>query len=139
MEKTLRGNTNSKMNKRPEQLYGRTHKVNVSCGNLYVTVNRHEGKIMEVFATLGKGGSCTHCFCEFATRMLTLALRMGVTVDKIIQQGVGIQCPKPIMFPKDVSVLSCPDAIIKVLQKEHNKQNGEQNVEHKEINDEPKQ
>mgnify|MGYP001598735021 CR=1 FL=1 len=106
------------MNKRPEQLNGNTHKVQVACGNLYITVNKHEDKIVEVFATLGKGGSCIHCFCEFATRMLTLALRMGVSVEYIIKQGVGIQCPQPIMFPKENKVLSCPDAIVKVLQRE---------------------
>ena len=108
------------MNKRPEYLAGSTHKVHVSCGNLYVTVNKYEGKIIEVFATLGKGGSCTHCFCEFATRMLTLSLRAGVPIEQVIKQGNGIQCPQPVMFPKESKVLSCPDAIVKVLLKEVN-------------------
>lgn len=106
------------MDKRPEILEGKTHKIIVSCGNLYITVNQKEGKIVEVFATLGKGGTCIHCLCEFSTRMITLALKSGVPVEKVIIQGIGIQCPSPIMFPRESRVLSCPDAIAQVLRKE---------------------
>ena len=101
---------------RPKVIKGETVKVSTGCGNLYVTLNSDDDGVFEVFAALGKAGSCAKCVMEGISRVVTLAIRCGVPVDEIVKQLKGLQCPIPNMFPKEDRVLSCPDAIAKVLE-----------------------
>lgn len=103
---------------RPKVLTGKSVKVATGCGNLYITLNKNEDKLFEVFATLGKTGGCANAQNEGLTRMVTLCLRCGVPKEEIIKELVGIQCPNPVMFPEKERVLSCPDAIAKVIKEE---------------------
>ncbi len=103
---------------RPKTLAGKSVKVKTGCGNLYITLNRGGDKLFEVFATLGRAGGCANAQNEALTRMITLSLRCGVPKEEIIKQLEGIQCPNPTMFPKEERVLSCPDAIAKVIKEE---------------------
>jgi len=105
--------------KRPKALSGKTVKVETGCGNLYITLNSDKDKLFEVFATLGKTGACANAQCEALTRLLTLGLRCGVPVGEYIKELDGIQCPNARMFPKKDRVLSCPDAIAKILREEY--------------------
>lgn len=102
---------------RPEALGGVTAKVSTGCGNMYVQMNWHEGSLFEVFATLGNAGGCATCQSEAITRSVTLGLRCGLPVLEYMDQLRGIRCPTPLPFPKAKAVLSCPDAIAKVLAK----------------------
>lgn len=106
------------MNKkpRPKELAGKSVKVRTGCGPMYVTLNSDDEGIFEVFAVLGKAGSCTKCVMEGISRVVTLALRCDVDVKEIVKQLKGLQCPEPVMFPKPERVLSCPDGIAKVLE-----------------------
>ena len=103
---------------RPETLDGFTTKVITGMGNLYVTVTEMEGKPFEVFATIGKSGKSTMAKTEAIGRLVSLALRSGIPVDKIVEQLKGI-CGEHPVFSKDGLVLSIPDAISKVLEKRY--------------------
>jgi ribonucleoside-diphosphate reductase alpha chain len=92
---------------RPKILSGRTIMVRTDCGKIYVTLNRtDDGHYHEVFATLGKNGSCTKSQLEAITRSVTLALRADVHPDYAIEELGGIQCPC-----KSETAKSCADAI----------------------------
>lgn len=100
---------------RPETLEGFTTKMVTGYGNLYVTVTEYEGRPFEVFATIGKSGRSTTAKTEAIGRLVSLALRSGVKVGKIIEQLKGIGGEHPV-FQKDGLVLSIPDAISRVLE-----------------------
>ena len=103
---------------RPETLDGFTTKVVTGMGNLYVTVTEMEGKPFEVFATIGKSGKSTMAKTEAIGRLVSLALRSGISPDKIVEQLKGI-CGEHPVFSKEGLVLSIPDAISKVLEKRY--------------------
>jgi ribonucleoside-diphosphate reductase alpha chain len=103
---------------RPETLFGFTTKIKTGYGHLYVTVTEFEGKPFEVFATIGKSGRSTTAKTEAIGRLVSLALRAGVTVDKIVDQLKGIGGEHPI-FQDGGLVLSIPDAIARVLDKRY--------------------
>jgi len=100
---------------RPEVLEGFTSKMMTGMGNLYITVTEHGGNPFEIFATIGKSGRSTTAKTEAIGRLVSLALRSGVHVEKIISQLEGIGGEHPI-FHKDGLVLSIPDAIARVLK-----------------------
>jgi ribonucleoside-diphosphate reductase alpha chain len=100
---------------RPETLEGFTTKVVTGMGNLYVTVTEMDGKPFEVFATIGKSGKSTMAKTEAIGRLVSLALRSGISPDKVVEQLKGI-CGEHPVFSKDGLVLSIPDAISRVLE-----------------------
>ena len=104
---------------RPEITRGITEKVVIGCGNLYVTVNYDDTGICEVFANLGRAGGCPSQ-SEATSRLISTALRAGMDVDAIIEQLKGIRCLSTVRqraTNPNIKVLSCPDAIGKVLEK----------------------
>jgi len=103
---------------RPETLGGYTTKIKTGYGYLYVTVTEFEGRPFEVFATIGKSGRSTTAKTEAIGRLVSLALRSGVRVDKIVHQLKGIGGEYPI-FQDGGLVLSIPDAISRVLEKQY--------------------
>ena len=107
---------------RPETLLGFTTKMKTGYGHLYVTVTEYDSKPFEVFATIGKSGRSTTAKTEAIGRLVSLALRSGVTVDKIIDQLKGIGGEYPV-FQNGGLVLSIPDAIARVLEKRYSGEN----------------
>lgn len=106
--------TTLKVDKRPEVLNGFTQKIRTGYGNLYVTVNIRDGKPFEVFAHIGKSGYTTMADTEAICRLVSLALRAHVPVDRIIGQLRGIGGSNPV-FSGGSKVSSIPDAIAQVL------------------------
>ena len=119
---------------RPETLEGFTTRMNTGLGNLYVTVTEYEGRPFEVFATIGKSGHSTTAKTEAIGRLVSLALRSGVDVEKIVNQLKGIGGEHPV-FQKDGLVLSIPDAIARILEKKYmTNGNGKKNGSTKSLN-----
>lgn len=100
---------------RPPVMCGLTERVQIGCGNLYVTVNYDEYGICEVFTSTGKAGGCPSQ-SEATARLASIALRSGVSVDEVLKQLRGIRCPSTIRR-SDVHCTSCPDAIARVVEK----------------------
>ena len=100
---------------RPAITQGFTERVKIGCGNLYITVNYDENGICEVFTSTGKAGGCPSQ-SEATARLVSVALRSGISVDEIYDQLKGIRCPSTIR-QQGMSCTSCPDAIAKVVAK----------------------
>jgi ribonucleoside-diphosphate reductase alpha chain len=108
---------------RPRITTGLTEKFKTGCGNLYITVNYDEnGEICEIFTNTGRAGGCPSQ-SEATARLVSLALRSGLDTKEIIDQLKGIRCVSTIRH-KDLGILSCPDAIGRMIEKVA-KMNGE--------------
>jgi ribonucleoside-diphosphate reductase alpha chain len=97
---------------------GKTSKFRMGCGTLFVTVNRDDKGLCEVFANLGKAGGCP-AQSEATCRAVSAALRSGVDPRAMIDQLGRIRCLSAAVARKSnkgVDVLSCPDAIARALQ-----------------------
>ena len=98
--------------------YGQTLKFRMSCGTLFVTVNRDDRGLCEVFANLGKAGGCS-AQSEATCRAASVALRAGVDPRQIVEQLRGIRCLSTAKARSNghaTDVLSCPDAIAKAIE-----------------------
>ncbi|HEY1405082.1 MAG TPA: vitamin B12-dependent ribonucleotide reductase [Spirochaetota bacterium] len=102
--------------KRGELTWGVTRKIATGCGPLYVTMNRDENGLFEVFAVMGKSGGCAASQTEGISRLISLGLRCGIDPDQIIKQIKGVRCPNQA-WEKGGRVYSCADAIAKALEK----------------------
>ncbi|NMA67374.1 MAG: vitamin B12-dependent ribonucleotide reductase, partial [Clostridiaceae bacterium] len=111
---------------RPEVTSGFTEKVRIGCGNLYVTVNYDENGICEVFTNTGRAGGCPSQ-SEATARLVSIALRAGIDEKAIVEQLKGIRCPSTIR-QRGMNVLSCPDAIGRMIEKVMNHRNGNGDV-----------
>ncbi|HHV29484.1 vitamin B12-dependent ribonucleotide reductase [Acetivibrio mesophilus] len=111
---------------RSEIATGFTEKVKIGCGNLYVTVNYDEHGICEVFTNTGRAGGCPSQ-SEATARLVSIALRSGVDHKYIVEQLKGIRCPSTIR-QKGLKVLSCPDAIGRLIEKVAKMQNGQKDA-----------
>jgi len=100
---------------RPDITTGFTEKVKIGCGNLYIIVNYDEHGICEVFTNTGRAGGCPSQ-SEATARLVSIALRSGIDAKSIVEQLKGIRCPSTIR-QKDLKVLSCPDAIGRLIEK----------------------
>ncbi len=100
---------------RPDMAKGQTMKIGTGCGNLYITINEDEYGPNEVFSQMGKTGGCAAAQSEAVSRLASLAFRAGVEPHEVMEQLGGIRCPLPA-WGQGGMVLSCPDAISKVLK-----------------------
>ena len=100
---------------RPNVTTGFTERMKIGCGNLYVTVNYDQNGICEVFTSTGKAGGCPSQ-SEATARLMSVALRSGMSVHEVCAQLRGIRCPSTIR-QTGMSCTSCPDAIAKVVMK----------------------
>ncbi|MDR2891512.1 MAG: vitamin B12-dependent ribonucleotide reductase [Deltaproteobacteria bacterium] len=102
---------------RPDLVYGFTQRVNTGHGKMYVTINEVDGKPFELFATIGKSGRSTMAKAEAIGRLVSLALRSGISVEEVVAQIKGIGGDAPVFQKgKNGVVQSIPDAMAWVLE-----------------------
>ncbi|MEJ2323896.1 MAG: vitamin B12-dependent ribonucleotide reductase [Nitrospirota bacterium] len=105
--------------KRPEIMNAKVRKIQTGCGRLYVTVSEdEEGGLFELFTSMGKAGGCAASQSEAIGRLVSLALRSGISPESITKQLKGISCHQPAWSPNG-RILSCSDAIAKALERYH--------------------
>jgi len=101
---------------RPDTLIGVTKEIKTSCGKLYVTINRDEKGIFEIFNQMGKAGGCAASQSEAIGRLVSLALRSGIQPETIVKQLKGISCHLPSWGGNGGKILSCADAVSKAIE-----------------------
>jgi len=101
--------------RRPVVTVGQTIKVPTGCGPLYITINEDEHGPCEVFSTMGKAGGCAASQLETTSRLISYALRSGISPEAIVKQLKGIRCPSPFIGRGNI-ILSCGDAIGKTIE-----------------------
>jgi ribonucleoside-diphosphate reductase alpha chain len=102
---------------RPIKTKGATHRIPTACGNLYVTANRDDKGLCEVFVQMGKGGNCAAAQLEAIARLISLSLRANVEPNSIIKQLDNIKCTGTVWHDGG-KVHSCADAIATALKNE---------------------
>ncbi|MGH7480601.1 MAG: vitamin B12-dependent ribonucleotide reductase [Longimicrobiales bacterium] len=111
---------------RPAALAGTTRKMQSPLGDLYVTINEDEqGRPFELFATLGKAGGAAMADAEAIGRLVSLALRSGISIQDIYNQLRGISCDRAVGFGPN-KVLSVPDAVAQAMIQHDQEKNGVQ-------------
>lgn len=100
--------------RRPKRTYGPTICQETGCGKLYIRIYKHEEKIVEVFASLGKGGGCANCQLEAITRCITVGLSYGIPIEEYIKQLTDLKC----LNQQSDYLINCPNAIAKAIREE---------------------
>lgn len=100
-----------------DDLIGAKRKLNTGCGSLHFEVYFDEvtGEPLETFVNVGSSGGCEKNL-QFISRLISLALRAGVSIEDIIDQCKSIKpCPAYVSRTNkkhDTSKgSSCPSAI----------------------------
>jgi ribonucleoside-diphosphate reductase alpha chain len=100
---------------RPPVITGTTRKMSTGCGSLYVTVNQDEQGPFEIFSQMGKAGGCAASQSEAISRLVSLALRSGISPEAVTKQLKGISCHLHA-WQNGSKTLSCSDAIAKSIE-----------------------
>ena len=104
---------------RPKVTESDTHKIVTAegCQTLYVTVGKVAGQVIEVFIMMGKSGECNTCHNAALGIAISEGLQHGVPLGVFVDALRGVRCPNPMIAVKSKAdvVLSCPDAVAKVL------------------------
>lgn len=117
---TTQHSENVKIKDRPKFVRGITTKSDSPWGSVYVTLNfDNNDKCFEVFVTAGKSGSENKAVTEALSRVISLALRAGISLDEIIRTISNISGSEIWVYEAadktEVYVKSIPDAIAKML------------------------
>ena len=110
---------------RPNETIGLTRRIRTGEGTLYITINKDENGLCEVFTTIGKAGGNAAAQSEAISRLISLALRSGIDPNAIVKQLKGISGPNPT-WEDGRLILSTPDAIGKALD-DYLKEGGKNN------------
>ena len=100
---------------RPRMMEGRTLKLKLPQGGLYLTANLVNGDLKEVFVTLGKSGGDEKADAEALGRLISLYLQHGGDIKQVISTLKGIK-GKYVSWDEGTQLQSIPDAIAKALE-----------------------
>ena len=116
-ERDMEAGAARRKRQRPLALRGYTMKMNSPLGDLYVTINEDErGRPFEVFCTLGKAGGAAMADAEAMGRLMSLALRSGISIQQVKEQVRGISCDRAVGLGPN-KVLSVPDAVGQAIER----------------------
>ena len=96
---------------RPEVLHGVTIKVAAPEGKVYITINEHEGKAVEVKVTIGKGGTMLAAWADALARVITLGLHSDLDIHSMLAEISGITSDRARRDLKGVTIRSGPEAV----------------------------
>ncbi len=87
-------------------------------GNMHIniTVDPHTGREMEVFAQLGKGGDLANSDLEAICRLISLWLRSGGAIERVIRQLQSIGSSLQV-HTKEGKIMSLGDGLARALRK----------------------
>ena len=100
---------------RPKMMEGRTLKLKLPQGGLYLTGNLVNGELKEVFVTLGKSGGDEKADAEALGRLISLYLQSGGDIKSVISTLKGIK-GKYVSWDEGTQLVSIPDAVAKALE-----------------------
>ncbi len=100
---------------RPKMMEGKTLKLKLPQGGLYLTANLANGELKEVFVTLGKSGGDEKADAEALGRLISLYLQHGGDIKSVISTLKGIK-GKYVSWDEGTQLQSIPDAIAKALE-----------------------
>lgn len=100
---------------RPRKIAGTTDRIETPVGKLYVTINKANGRLYEIFLNIGKAGADITADAEGYGRLLSMLVKIGVPLELIVEQLRGIGGSGSIGFGKE-RVRSLPDGIARVLE-----------------------
>jgi ribonucleoside-diphosphate reductase alpha chain len=100
---------------RPQMMTGRTIKLRVTQGTLYLTADFEGERIREVFINLGKAGSDEKSYAEAMGRLISKYLQLGGDIKEVIESLKGIRSTT-VMWEHGLKIYSVPDAIAKALE-----------------------
>ena len=101
------------------ELQGETRYKQTPCGRMYVTINSKDGKVREMFAKLGKGGTCPRSFTDVVSQLASLAIRRGASVKSVRDCLLGVTCSSAVEGDEETKreeVPSCCHAIGLILE-----------------------
>lgn len=101
---------------RAEVLEGKTVRLETGRGKVYVTMNRLDERLHEVFITHGKAGGNDAAMAEALSRLISLALQAGASPAMVVKQLQGIS-DIPV-WNAGRKVLSLPDAVAQIVASE---------------------
>lgn len=104
-------------------LHGTTYYKRVACGHIYITVNRYQGRPVEVFMQSSKSGGCS-ANTEALGRMASTMLRAGIDPDIVVDSVLGVKCAACSAIKgkgEAIDGLSCSDVMARVIKEEYEK------------------
>jgi ribonucleoside-diphosphate reductase alpha chain len=100
---------------RPRKIAGATDRIDTPVGKLYVTINKANGRLYEIFLNIGKAGADITADAEGYGRLLSMLVKAGVPLEMIVEQLRDIGGSGSIGFGKE-RVRSLPDGVARVLE-----------------------
>lgn len=100
---------------RPRIMEGKTIKLRLPQGGIYVTTNFIDKEPKEVFVTLGKSGGDEKADAEAIGRLISLYLQHGGDINNVISTLKGIK-GRYVGWDEGIQLLSIPDAVAKALE-----------------------
>ncbi|MBQ3395183.1 MAG: ribonucleoside-diphosphate reductase, partial [Synergistaceae bacterium] len=100
-------------------VYGKTIKDKTPWGSMYVTMNFDGKEPFEIFVNVGKSGSELKAMTEALSRVISIGLRSGCSLEDFIDTLKGLSGKEYWMlkFNDNYVVRSIPDAIALMLEK----------------------
>ncbi|MBQ7561907.1 MAG: adenosylcobalamin-dependent ribonucleoside-diphosphate reductase [Synergistaceae bacterium] len=100
-------------------IYGKTIKDKTPWGSMYVTMNFDGKEPFEIFVNVGKSGSELKAMTEALSRVISIGLRSGCSLEDFIDTLKGLSGKEYWMlkFNDNYVVRSIPDAIALMLEK----------------------
>ena len=104
-------------NKRSEVTHGTNRKIPCGCGNIMAFIGGQDGKVEEIIARLGRGGSCSSAQVEAISRMASIAMQHGANPEYVAKQLGSIRCHLNVLYKSKYTgdrprtITSCSDAM----------------------------